>query len=421
MYSCRICGKTRTAKFLSLGPTPLANSFLTRDQLSQREARFPLDIVFCDQCGLVQLDFIVPSEVMFRNYIYVSSTSQTMSTHFDAYANEIVTRFMAPPEYMAVEIGSNDGCLLAAFRKRGRRAVGVEPAANLAALANAAGITTVNDFFCERSARALRDREGTANVIIGNNVLAHVANLQDLVAGLDLLLRPDGIAVFEVPYLVDLLRKDEFDTIYHEHLSYFALRPLQRLFESQGLCVFDVKRLPVHGGSIRVYVAKSRAGMQIEPAVSDLLQLENLEQLDSFRTYQNFAVRVDKMKQELLTLLSGLKTAGKTIAAYGAPAKGNTLLNHFGIGTDLVDFIVDRNPYKQGLYTPGTHIPVLGVDRLLEEQPDYVLLLAWNFADEVLEQQRLYLDRGGKFIVPVPRPRVLTPKAHAEVALELLS
>ena len=406
MSQCRICENTQTSKFLCLGPTPLANSFLGPDHLDEPEPCFPLDVVFCNQCGLVQLDYVVPPEAMFRNYIYVSSTSQTMPAHFAAYADEIVSRFIQHPQDVVLEMGSNDGCLLRAFQTHQVRAIGMEPAANVAAIANATGIATVNDFFCERSAMEFQEREGRVKVIVGNNVLAHIGDLQDLVAGLDSLLRPDGVAVFEVPYLVDLLRKNEFDTIYHEHLSYFALRPLQKLFESRGMTIFDVKRFPVHGGSIRVYVSRVAAGRETLPSVEGLRLLERSEGLDSHETYEVFAGRIEKIKQELTALLSRLKASGARIAGYGAPAKGNTLLNHFQIGTELIDFIADKCPYKQGMYTPGKHIPVVDVKHLLEEQPDYVLLLAWNFAEEILEQQSEYLIRGGKFIMPIPRPQV---------------
>lgn len=408
MDACRICNNNQVTLFLSLGPTPLANSFLRPDQLEMMEPRFPLDVVFCKECGLVQLDHVVPREIMFQDYIYVSSTSQTMPAHFAAYADNIVTRFIESPQDLVLEMGSNDGCLLRAFHKHRVRALGVEPAGNLAASANAAGLATVNDFFCERSAREIWKREGAAKVIIGNNVLAHIGNLQDLVAGLDVLLRPDGVAVFEVPYLLDLLKKDEFDTIYHEHLFYFALRPLERLFRSCGMRVFDVKRLPVHGGSLRVYVGRTATGPEVLPSVAELLLLEQSERLDSLGTYEDFAGRVAKMKQELVALLRKLKASGARIAGYGAPAKGNTLLNHFQIGTDLLDFIADRSPLKQGMYTPGKHIPVVEVKNIFEKQPDYVLLLAWNFADEILEQQSAYLSRGGKFIVPIPQPKVIS-------------
>jgi hypothetical protein len=339
-----------------------------------------------------------------------------MLAHFRAYADEIVNRFIESPQDLVLEIGSNDGCLLRAFQKLRVRALGIEPAANLATIANAAGIATVNDFFCERTAKETREREGAAKVIIGNNVLAHIGDLHDYAVGLDALLRPDGIAVFEVPYLIDLLRKDEFDTIYHEHLSYFALRPLQRLFASHGMRIFDVKRLPVHGGSIRVYVSRIGSGLEALPSVESLLLLEESEKLDSLGTYQAFADRVDRMRVEITALLRGLKASGRRIAGYGAPAKGNTLLNHFQIGADLIDFIVDRSPYKHGMYTPGMRIRVVAVERLLDEQPDYVLLLAWNFVEEVLEQQSEYLNRGGKFIVPIPQPRIIAGNGRAELA-----
>jgi hypothetical protein len=325
-YSCRICENAQTAKFLSLGPTPLANSFLSREQLSEPEPQFPLDVVFCDQCGLVQLDYVVPPELMYRNYIYVSSTSRTMPAHFDAYAEEVVARFIDSSEELVVEMGSNDGCLLQAFRKHHARTLGIEPASNLAAAANAAGIATVNDYFCERTAREVRDQQGKAKVIIGNNVLAHIGDLKDLVRGLDALLLPDGVAVFEVPYLIDLLKNDEFDTIYHEHLSYFAVSPLQQLFESRGMTIIDVKRLSVHGGTIRIFVGRVGANLEITPAVKKLLMLEKSQKLNSQGTYEAFARRIARMKQQLTALLVELKASGARIAGYGAPAKGNTLL-----------------------------------------------------------------------------------------------
>jgi hypothetical protein len=419
MDACRICKNPQTTKFLCLGPTPLANSFLRPDQLEKAEPRFPLDVVFCKECGLVQLDHVVPPEVMFRDYIYVSSTSRTMPAHFAAYADEIVARFIESPQDLVLEMGSNDGCLLRAFQKHRVRTLGVEPAGNLAASANAAGLVTVNDFFCERSACGIREREGSVKVIIGNNVLAHIGNLQDLVAGLDVLLRPDGVAVFEMPYLMDLVQNDEFDTIYHEHLCYFALRPLQRLFGSRGMRVFDVKRLPVHGGSIRVYVSRTGTGPDVLPSVGELLLLEQSERLDFLGTYEAFAGRVARMKQELMALLRGLKASGARIVGYGAPAKGNTLLNHFQIGTDLLDFIADRSPLKQGMYTPGKHIPVVEVEHIFEKQPDYVLLLAWNFADEILEQQSAYLNRGGRFIVPIPQPKIIARNGCVDETVDL--
>jgi SAM-dependent methyltransferase len=419
MNPCRICGNNRVTRILDLGSTPLANSFLRPEQLNKPEPRFPLVVGFCLECGLVQLDHAMPPEIMFRDYIYVSSTSQTMPAHFADYADEIVARFTRSSRDLVVEIGSNDGCLLQAFRNHDVRSLGVEPAANIAAIANAAGLATVNDFFCERSARKIREGEGAAAVIIGNNVLAHIGNLKDLLAGLDVLLRPDGVAVFEVPYLVDLLAKSEFDTIYHEHLSYFALGPLQRLFQSGGMRICDVKRLPVHGGSIRVYVSREGAGMDPLPSVEALFLLEKSEKLDLLETYTAFASRVEATKRKTKMLLSELKASGASIAGYGAPAKGNTLLNYFQIGSKVIDFIVDRSPHKQGMYTPGSHIPVVPPERLLDVQPDYVLLLAWNLMDEILRQQGEYMDRGGKFIVPIPEPKVITGSRCTEKAANI--
>jgi hypothetical protein len=420
MNLCRVCGNNKVTKILDLGATPLANSFLKPEQLNDPEPRFPLVVGFCCQCGLVQLDHAVPPEILFRNYIYVSSTSQTMPAHFAAYADEIVARFARSSRDLVLEIGSNDGCLLRAFKRHNVRALGIEPAANIAAIANAAGLATMNDFFCKRSAQTIRDSEGAAKVIIGNNVLAHIGNLKDFMAGLDVLLRSDGVAVFEVPYVVDLLRKSEFDTIYHEHLSYFAIGPLQKLFQSRGMRICDVQRLPVHGGSIRVYVSREDTGPEALPSVEELLWVEKSEKLDLLETYEAFASRVEATKQKTRDLLFELKASGASLAGYGAPAKGNTLLNYYQIGRDWIDFIVDQSPHKQGMYTPGSHIPVVSPERLLVDEPDYVLLLAWNLKDEILDQQSEYLNRGGKFIVPIPEPKVIAGNARAGKAENVL-
>ncbi len=421
MNVCRVCENDRVIKFLSLGSMPLANSFLTREQLNQDEPRYPLDIVFCPRCGLVQLDHEVPPEVLFRNYIYVSSTSQTMPVHFAEYAKEVVSRFTNSSNDLVVEIGSNDGCLLGAFKRNKVRILGIEPAGNIAAIANGAGLTTLNDFFCQRSARAVREKDGPAKVIVGNNVLAHVGNLMDLLDGVDVLLRTDGVAVFEVPYLVDLLEKCEFDTIYHEHLSYFTVGSLQKLFNLKDMTLFDVRRVPVHGGSIRVYVGRSRTGLQALPSVHQMLSLEKKARLDELETYQAFAQRVESIKEKNRAILTELKRSGASIAAYGAPAKGNTLLNYFGIGSELLDFVADRSPHKQGLYTPGTHIPVVDPGILLRDPPDYVLVLAWNFIDEIVKQQSEYLSGGGKFILPIPEPIVIAVSGKPETAASIRS
>jgi hypothetical protein len=408
MNLCRVCENEKVTKFLDLGSTPLANSFLKLEQLKEPELRFALDIVFCPRCGLVQLDHAVAPEILFRNYIYVSSTSQTMPAHFATYADEIVSRFMKTPQDLVVEIGSNDGCLLRAFDRRNVRTLGIEPASNIASIANQEGLATVNDFFCERSARMLRSSNGAAKVVIGNNVLAHIGDLKDFLNGLDVLLRAEGVAVFEVPYLIDLLDKCEFDTIYHEHLSYFSVGSLQRLFQQKRMRIFDAKRLPVHGGTIRIYIGREGAGPEPLPSVQEMLSLEQSAKLDSLETYEAFAMRVEAIKHKTRVLLSELKASGASIAAYGAPAKGNTLLNYFQIGSDVIDFVADRSPHKQNMYTPGSHIPVVSPELLLNQQPDYVLVLAWNFIEEIVKQQNEYLNRGGKFIVPIPEPKVIS-------------
>lgn len=407
MSKCRICRNDHTQAFLKLGPTPLANSFLNLDQLNSPEPTYPLDVVFCPACGLVQLDHVVPPTVMFRNYLYVSSTSDTMRSHFAAYAGEVIDRFLTVPDQLVIEFGSNDGCLLREIQKRGARTLGIEPATNLALRATDAGIETLNDFFCLRTATVARERFGPAKVLSGNNVLAHIEDLHDVVKASKAILDPAGVAVFEVPYLAETIRNNEFDTIYHEHLYYFSLKPLMRLFQDGAMRVFDVKRVPVHGGSLRLYVTHAEAPYPLQDSVTRLLAEEESQGLHHSDAYKSFSQNVATLRERLRELLRSLKNKGARIAAYGAPAKGNTLLNHFGIGRETIDFVADRNPLKQGLYTPGTHIPVVPVDRILSEQPDFVLVLAWNFIDEIVLQQCEYLKRGGLFIVPIPTPRVV--------------
>src|SRR5579862_363994 len=407
MQPCRICSGLKMRKFLAIGPTPLANAFLRKDQLNGAEASYPLDVYFCETCALVQLGYVVPPEIMFRDYIYVSSTSDTIPRYFGEYADEVAARFLKSPDDLVVEMGSNDGCLLKQFQKHKVRTLGVEPAANIARIATENGVETLNDFFCERSAKLVREKNGKAKIILGNNVLAHIGNLEDLLKGLDALLAPDGKAIFDVPYLVNLLDNLEFDTIYHEHLSYFSVHPLDFLFRKYGFKVFDVKRVSIHGGSIRVYANRADAEPAVQTSVQDLLALEAERHLDRFEPYAEFGSRVSALGEELVQMLRELKSRGKRIAGYGAPAKGNTLLNYCKIGTDMLDYIVDKSPLKQNLYTPGTHIPVHGVEKLLQDRQDYVLILAWNFAEEIMRQQRLYGEQGGKFILPLPTPKVV--------------
>lgn len=406
-HKCRVCKSVLGNKFLSLGPTPLANSFLRPEDLDKPETFYPLDVCFCDICGLVQLGHVVPPEIMFRDYIYVSGTSTAIPAHFSLLAKEVVERFKLDKDSLVVDIGGNDGTLLRGFKNLGVRTLDIEPATNIARIAEGFGIEAVNEFWNKGTAVKVAKERGKARVIIGTNVFAHVDDWDDFLEGINALMADDGVFIIEAPYLADLIEKIQFDTIYHEHLSYLAVRPLVALFKRFGLELFDCKRLDIHGGSIRLYVKKSASGIQASGAVEELVLLEKILKLDSFNTYLDFAARVDSLRQKLLGLLGKLKAEGNRIVGYGAPAKGNTLLNYCKIGTEMVSYTVDKNSLKQGLYTPGTRIPIFPVEKLLEDSPEYVLILAWNFADEIIQQQKAFRERGGKFIIPLPEPRVI--------------
>lgn len=403
--ACRICGSPRLWRVLSLGTTPLANAFVSRERLDAPEPLFPLELVRCDECGLAQLSVVVDPEVMFRHYLYASSASPPLHEHFEAYAADLVGRY-APSGSLVVEIGSNDGVLLAPLRRRGVRAVGVEPSANLARTANALGLETWNDFFGTDVARRVRGARGAAKAVVANNVLAHIDDLGEVLASLDVLLADDGVFVAEFPYALDLLEKVEYDTIYHEHLSYFTLAPLRRLFARASFEAIDVDRIPIHGGSLRLVVA--RAGRRpLSPSVAALEEAETAAGLDGRDTYTRFADRVAGSRRALLEMLTSEQRRGARIAALGATAKGNTLLNYCGIGPDLIEYIADSTPLKQGLYSPGMHIPVRPDSILAVDCPDRTLLLAWNYAAAVLDRYRSYVDAGGRFIHPIPLARFI--------------
>lgn len=389
--------------FLSLGETPLANAFVRPDRANDVEASFPLETARCAQCSLVQLTVVVDPEVMFRDYVYASSASAPLVSHFDELA-AAVARDFAPPGALVVEVGSNDGILLRSLGARGVRALGVEPATVIAARANADGLETLNEFFDADLAARIRDERGPASAVLGNNVLAHIDDLRGVVRALDSLLADDGVFIAEVPYLADLLAHVEYDTIYHEHLSYFHLAPLQRLFTSAGFELFDVVRQPIHGGSIRIHAA--RAGRRTPTTrLRELLASEKGLATDA--PYVEFATRVRAQRAALVALLRGLKSDGARLAGYGATAKGNTMLNYCGIDASALDYIADTTPYKQGLLTPGTHIPVRPESAIAEARPDAMLLLAWNYADSIVERHRAYLAGGGRFIHPIPLPRFI--------------
>ena len=404
--TCRACGESGLRLVLSLGRTPLANGLLHRDALSDPEPRYPLDVAFCPACTLLQITETVPPEDLFRDYVYFSSVSTTALENAAAIVRRLSTVRHLDEASLAVEIASNDGYLLQFYRDLGIRVLGIEPARNIAAVAEARGIPTVSEFFGLELARQLAASQ-RADVIHANNVLAHVPDLNGVVDGIRVLLREGGLAVLEVPYVKDLIDRVEFDTIYHEHLCYFSLTTIERLFARHGLLVADVERLAIHGGSLRVFVEHDDGVSAASPAVRALLEEEREWGVDRFEFYAGFAARVNALKHSLVECLQDRKRRGERIAAYGASAKGSTLLNCFGIGGDILDFVVDRSTVKQGLFTPGTHLPIRPPEALLEAMPGSVLLLTWNFADEILEQQAEYRRRGGKFIIPVPQPQVV--------------
>ena len=404
LTACRICGSPRLDIFLSLGETPLANSFV-RPGASGDELRVPLEVMRCLECGLVQLTVVVDPEVMFRDYAYATSASAPMRGHFEELAREIVERF-APKGSFVVEVGSNDGVLLRPLGARGVRALGVEPASNLAAVANAEGLETLNEFFGTSVAARLRAERGPAKVVVGNNVLAHIDALPDVARSLGVLLDEDGVFVAEVPYLFDLLDHVEYDTVYHEHLSYFHLAPLGVLFAQVGMELFDVKRLPTHGGSIRMYVGRS-GRRPITAGLRDLTATESRRLADASSVFTTFTGKVTSQRTALRALLGDLRSTGKRLAGYGATAKGNTMLNYCGVGTETLAFVADTTPYKLGLLTPGTHIPVRPESAIDDEGIEILLLLAWNYADAIVARMTGYTGRGGRFIHPIPLPRML--------------
>lgn len=403
--TCRVCGGASFEEVLTLGPSPLANAFLRSPQEFQSEQRYPLNLYLCRQCSLLQLLDVVDPELLFRHYLYVTGTSSTMAEHNREYAKTMAGLLDLKPGDLVAEVASNDGSLLRCFQAHGVDTLGIEPARNIAAAASASGIETVNEFFTRAVAGELRARRA-ARVVAANNVLAHVDDPVDFLGGCRDLVSDDGLVTIEVPYVGELLDRLEYDTVYHEHLSYFSIAALLKLCDRVGLAAVRIDRLPVHGGSLRLYLSRS-AGTHAD-AVRQLEDAERREGIADVTRYRRFADDVRASRTALLALLEELKFAGRRVAGYGAPAKGNTLLNYCGIDTRLLAYTVDKNPLKVGLYTPGTHIPVRDVSVLSGgENPDYLLILAWNFADEIVRQQQPYAARGGRFIVPVPTPQVM--------------
>lgn len=404
---CRICKNEKLEKMLDLGEMPLANSFLDKNQLSQREIFYPLRVVWCESCSLLQIDEIVPPEILFKDYIYVSGTSEALRKHFEGLATEVVNNFKLNSESLVIDIGSNDGTLLKEFKKHHFKVLGIEPAVNISKMAQKNGIKTINNFFSEDIAKKIIRDNGKVDAITATNVVAHTNDLDDLLKGVSYLLKDDGVFVIEVPYLVDLLESGEFDTIYHEHLSYFAVRPLKKFFEEHDFKIINVERVKIHGGTIRIFVTKKKSRYNINKNVNQLVSLEIKKGLNKETVYRKFAERIEKLKEDLVNLLQKLKSENKKVIGYGAAAKGNTLLNYYNIRPELIEFIADLSPMKQNKFTPGTHIPVYSPDKIYESKPDYMLILAWNFTDEILKQQLKFKEMGGKFIIPVPEIKIV--------------
>jgi SAM-dependent methyltransferase len=405
-FQCRSCGDTRGELILDLGLQPLANNLLRPEDLSKPEPKFPLRLAVCESCWLMQILDLVPPVQLFSEYLYFSSFSDMMLRHAKIAAGAYTKEFQLNQESLVVEVASNDGYLLRNFVHARVPCLGIEPAANIAKVAREKGIETVVEFFGKNLAQKLATNGKSADLILGNNVFAHAPDTNDFVSGLKALLKPKGRIVLEFPYAVDLIGKTEFDTIYHEHVFYFTVIALQPLFQRHGLEVFRVERLPIHGGSLRLFACHAGAH-PAEASVTHLLAEEQQKGLSAVQYYKGFANRVLALKRELVNLLRTLRREGKSIAAYGASAKGSTLLNFFGLGCETLDFVADRSTYKQGRLTPGTHIPIVPPERLWEKKPDYTLLLTWNFADEILVQQKPYRDQGGKFIIPIPKVQVV--------------
>lgn len=403
---CLGCGSDLTDAFLDLGDMPLANSYVESAIVKAEEILYKLAVAYCSQCHLVQITHRVDPMILFSNYLYFSSFSNAFLSHAEAMAENLTRRFALSVNNLVMEIGSNDGYLLQFFRKKGFPVLGIEPAKNIAKVANENGIPTMDVFFCSDSVDEILQSREQSDIIIGINVLAHVPLINDFLLAVNRCLKTSGSAVFEFPYLKDLLDNTEFDTIYHEHVFYYSLSAIRILAERAGLELYDVSRQKIHGGSVRVFLQKE-GNYNVSNTVIEMLEQEQKCGMTSNTLYDDFGERVRKLKIELVRFLKGIKQEGDTIAAYGAAAKGNTLLNYAGIDRKLIDFVVDRSTYKHGLLLPGTRIPILHQDELQKRMPDYTLILAWNFTDEIIKQQDRYLEKGGRFIIPIPTVQVI--------------
>jgi hypothetical protein len=404
---CRFCGASLSLSFADLGMTPLCQKHVKPSQLNDAETFYPLHALVCTTCWLVQLgDYATPEEIFAQEYAYFSSYSDTWLRHARDYAEMMRPRLGLNRESLVVEIASNDGYLLKNFVAAGVPVLGVEPAGNCAEVAVTNGVRTVVEFFGTETARALSARYGQADLLLGNNVLAHVPDLNDFVEGMRVMLKPTGVITMEFPHLMHLVEQNQFDTIYHEHFSYFSFTTVEKVFAAHGVTLFDVEELPTHGGSLRIYGRHHDHSLPVHDRVVDLKRREEKWGVSGPEVYRSFDEKVKETKRAILAFLIEARRAGKTVAGYGAPGKGNTLLNYCGIRTDFIDYTVDRSPHKQNTFTPGTHIPIHAPERIRETRPDYVFILPWNLKDEIMQQMSYIREWGGRFVVPIPEVRV---------------
>jgi len=408
MVKCHMCEGANLEMFLDLGHHPHSDGFLTAEEVQQPEVFYPLSVYLCHDCGLVQIGHIVDGKTLYqKNYIYEASITKTGRDHYFGFAEDVCKRFNLPKGSLVVDIGSNVGVLLMGFKEQGMKVLGVDPAPNIAKIAfEQHGIETLPDFFTVDLAKQIVKEKGRAAVIAATNIFAHLSDLHNAVKAVDALLGKGGVFVIESPYLVDLLSNLEYDTIYHQHLRYLSIRPMQAFFSNYGMEVFDVMKTPIHGGSIRVFVSR-KGERPVQPSVRKFLDLEEAEQAYSIVRLRKFAADVREHRRLMRRMLDGLKQQGKRIVGVSAPAKGNTLLNYCGIDGSDLDYLTEKSKLKQGLFTPGTHIPIYGDDKLASDNPDYALILAWNFADEIMRNLEPFRRKGGKFIIPIPMPRIV--------------
>ena len=407
-YSCRMCNSSNLKQFLDLGYTPPADAFLRKEQLLEPEVYYPLRVVVCEDCGLIQLDYVVSAEILYRHdYPYESSMTLTGKKHWEEFANTVVEKFSLDEKDLVIDIGSNVGVLLGYFRDAGTNILGVDPASNIVRIAEKSGIETINEFFNIDTAKDIKKTKGEARVITGTNVFAHMDDLQGVVESVKYLLSEDGVFIIEAPYLTHLLDRIEYDTIYHEHLSYVSIKPVSNFLNNYDMEIIDIQERDIHGGSVRIFSALRGAHKINNRVIQRFVDEEDKKSIYSYENLRAFSDKVEKNRMELTWLLRKLKNEGKTIAGVSAPAKGMTLLNYCRIGTEILDFVTEKSMLKVGRYTPGTHIPVLTDKDLIDKMPDYALLLAWNFADEIMANLTEYTNKGGKFIMPIPVPRII--------------